>query len=184
MIRLRKTGRHGFTLIELVITLGLAGIIVSAAVMFFTSNLNSYRKLSNETELQFQAQYILNFMSNKIMNSEGISWVKYDETTSYNLDSVRTAGNFLKAAKISFKFGDALTDNYVFHLTDKSIRYGTGLKDMKPTVELGCYVKEIYISLFHSETLRDAEIINIKVVTEKDDQNYTAQQTAFMRNNQ
>jgi prepilin-type N-terminal cleavage/methylation domain-containing protein len=175
--------KKGFTLVELLVTIGLSGMVISVATAFFLSNFNSYKRMNNESELQFQGQYTMDFMTKKIMNSKELVWVKYSNTSVYNLDTIREAGKEYKVEKLSFKYGDTASENYVFQIVQESMRYGMGSKDIKPTVELGNYVKEMYISLQSDEKLRDAEIIKIKISLEKDNQKYEAYQTVFMRNN-
>jgi len=67
---------RGFTLIELIVTLGLVGIIISIIMSFLMVNLKSYETISIQSELQYQSQYMINFMTNKILEAE-----KYEGTT-------------------------------------------------------------------------------------------------------
>jgi len=178
-----KNNRKGFTLIELLVALGLSAMVISLVISFLIINLKSYKRINNESELQFQAQYILNFMTDKIMESENISSVRKDDLNTYSLSYIRLAGVELTSNKISFKYGVLSSDNYVFHIVNNNIRYGRGDKDMEPTVELGGFVKYIYISLLKEGSLNNAKILKIRLVLEKNNETYEAEQVAYMRNN-
>jgi len=178
-----KESNKGFTLIELLVALGLSAMIISLAITFFISNLKSYKSINNESELLFQAQYILNFMTDKIMESENIALVRKDDLNKYSLSDIHLAGAELISNKISFKYGDGISENYVFHIMNNNIRYGIGSEDIKPTVELGSFVKYMYISLLKEENFNNAKILKIRLVLEKDKQIYEAEQVAYMRNN-
>lgn len=70
--------QKGFTLIELIVILGLATIVMGAVMSFFIANYRSYNRLNTESELQYQSQYIINFMTDKILAAE-----KYEEDGKY-----------------------------------------------------------------------------------------------------
>lgn len=172
----------GFTLIELIVALGLSSVVISLVIAFFVINVNNYRKINTETELQFQSQYILSFMSGKIMKSRNISLVRRDDVTEYSLSIPRAADTEMNTAKISFRFGDGTYDNYVFHIVNGNIRYGLGGRDIKPTVELGNFVKYMFISLIENDSLGNANALRIHLILEKDGHSYETRQIVFMRN--
>ncbi len=172
----------GFTLIELLVAIGLSVLVTSLVITFFVVNIKTYKELNDEAELQFQAQYILNFMSDKIMESKGISLMK-NSLNYYSMTSVRIAGSMLPAEKISFRFGDGASENYVFQIVNKNIRYGIGGKDLSPTVELGNYVKVMNISLLNSESLINVKVFKINLLLEKGNQSFQAEQVLSFRNN-
>lgn len=178
-----KINNKGFTLIEILVALGLSSLIISLVISFFIINLKNYKKINNEIELQFQAQYIFNFMTDKIMESKNISLVRKDDLNLYSLTYIRPEETEIVINKISFKYGESSSENYVFHLVNNNIRYGRGDKDIKPTVELGSFVKYMYITLLRKESFGYAKVIKIKLVLEKDDETYEASQVAYMRNN-
>ncbi|MDW5300393.1 MAG: prepilin-type N-terminal cleavage/methylation domain-containing protein [Sedimentibacter sp.] len=178
-----KNNRKGLTLIELLVALGLSTMIIFLVISFFITNLKNYKSINNESELQFQAQYILNFMTNKIMESENISLLRKDDLNMYSISYIRPVGVELISNKISFKYGELSSENYVFHITNNNIRYGRGDKDIKPTVELGSYIKYMYVSLLKESSLSNAKILRIRIIFEKDNEDYEAEQVVYMRNN-
>lgn len=171
----------GFTMIELLVSLGLSSIVVGLIFSFFIGNYKGYKSIRNDSELHFQSQYILNFMADKIINSNSVSLIR-GEASIYSMTLTRNAETEYLLKKISFKFGSESDENYVFHIVDNNIRYGTGVADMRPTVELGNYVDSMYISLFKDESFQNAKVVKIKIVMKKDGQTYEAFQAAYMRN--
>jgi len=178
-----KNNYKGFTIIELLIALGLSAIIISLVIVLCTGNIKYYKNLNNESELQFQAQYILNFMTGKIMDSENIVLVRKNDQNVYIQSYIHPAGVEMICNKLSFKYGVSESENYVFHIVNNNIRYGRGNKDIKPTVELGSYLKFMYISLLNEGNFNNAKIFKIRLVFEKGNQTYEAEQVAYMRNN-
>lgn len=174
--------KNGFTLIELLVALGLSALVTSLVITFFVTNIKTYKELNDEAELQFQAQYILNFISDKIMESDGISLVK-NSLDYYSMTSIRAAGSIFPADKISFRFGEGVSENYVFQIINKNIRYGSGGKDISPTVELGTYVKSMHISLLNSDSLINIKVFKIILFLEKGNQSFEAEQVLCFRNN-
>ena len=171
----------GFTMVELMVALGISSIVVGLIFSFFISNYKSYKSVRNDSELQFQAQYILNFMSDKIVNSRSLSLVKQDNIKDYSMTMIRNSGTEYPLKKISFKYGND-SENYVFHIVLNNIRYGKGTKDILPTVELGNFVDSMYVSLFEDSSFQNAKAVIIKVVMKRDNQTYEAFQAVHMRN--
>lgn len=168
-------------MVELIVALGISSVVVGLIFSFFISNYKSYKSVKNDSELQFQAQYILNFMVDKVINSNSISLVKQDNVKDYSMTMVRSKGTEYPLKKISFKYGNE-TENYVFHIILDSIRYGKGTKDILPTVELGKFVDSVYVSLFEDSSFQNAKAVIIRIVMKKDGQTYGASQAVSMRN--
>ena len=173
----------GFTMVELLVSLGISSIVIGLIFLFFVSNFKGYKTVGNDSELSFQAQYILNYMVDKVINSNSLSLVKSNSTTNYSMTAVRSAETEYPAKKISFKYGSEVEENYVFHIVENNIRYGNGEIDMNPTVELGNFVDSMYISLFSDNSFQNTRAVIIKIVMKKDGQTYEAFQAAYMRNN-
>lgn len=172
----------GFTLIELLLALGISSIAVGLIFAFFLFAFKSYKNINTSSELQFQAQYILNFMADKIINSKSISLIKEDDITNYSMTASRNADTEFAVKKISFIYGDNVGDNYVFHIVNSNIRYGNGDKNINPTVELGNYVDEMYISLLRDGSFHESRAVKIKIVMNKGGRSFEAFQTSYIRN--
>jgi prepilin-type N-terminal cleavage/methylation domain-containing protein len=171
----------GFSIIELLVSLGISSIISGLIFSFFIINYKGYKSMRNDSEMQFQAQYILNFIAGRIINSNSISFVRVN-TQNYSVSAVRSAGVEYPIHKISFKCGNE-NENFVFHIINNTIRYGKGEKEMNPTVELGNYVDEMYVSLLKDESFQDAKAVKLKLIMKKDGQSHEAFQAVYMRNN-
>ena len=171
----------GFTMIELLISLGISSIVIGLIFSFFTVNYKSYKSIRNDSELQFQAQYILNYMADKIINSSSVSLIR-GEAAIYSMTLVRNAETEYPVHKISFKFGNNSDENYVFHIVNSNIRYTVGEKDIKPTAELGNFVDSMYVSLLKDDSFQHTNAVIIKIIMNRDGQMYEAFQTVYMRN--
>lgn len=145
---------RGFTLIELMVVLGLAGIVISVVMSFFIANYKSYQTINTESEVQYQSQYIINFMTNKILEAES-----YEGKT----------GN-----KYEFKYPDGKIASFEFDEPNKSIKYTV---DTEPSVDIGKYV--LYLDI-KDEELNDPKIEIILTLHGKED--YVAKQIVYMRN--
>lgn len=170
--------QKGFTLAELLVSIGLFSIIFSLIMSIFIANFKNYKSIKNDTELQFQAQYILNFMSDKIIES------KYIELAKYNMISQLKKTNEQEITKISFRYGDDSTKCYNFEIINNKIFYGDGPVVTSANVELGDYVCQMFACPIPEGTVFDsADAIKIKIKLRKDSQNYEAEQIMYMRNN-
>ena len=171
----------GFTIIELLVSLGISSIVVGLIFSFFILNYKGYKSVRNDSEMHFQAQYILNFMSGRIIDSNSMSFARMN-TDIYSMTAVRSAGVEYPIDKVSFKYGSE-SDSYVFHIENNTIRYGKGEKESDPTVELGNYVDRMYVSVLRNESFQKAKAIRLKLIMKKDEQMYEAFQAVYMRNN-
>lgn len=171
-----KNKREGFTLTELLVVLGLVGVVISIVMSFFIAGFNNYRTINDKLELQFQSQYILNFMSSRIIESKYIELVK-DNTLSH----LKKSGE-QNITKISFRYGENVNQCYNFEIRYDKIRYGNARSSVTPTDELGVYVKKLTATPVNEEKFEDAEAVKLKILLEKNQQTYEAEQTVFMRN--
>jgi len=171
----------GFTMVELLVSLGISSIVVGLIFSFFILNIKGYKSVRNDSEMHFQAQYILNFMSGRIIDSNSMSFARMN-TDNYSMTAVRSVGVEYPVDKVSFKYGIG-GENYVFHIINNSIRYGKGDKEMNPTVELGHYVDGMYISVLSDESFQNTKAVKLKLVMKKGGQMYEAFQAVYMRNN-
>ncbi len=146
----------GFTLIELIVVLGLAGIVMSVVMSFFITNYKSYETINTESEVQYQSQYIINFMTNKILAAE-----------SFN----KTGNKFI------FEYAGEITATFELDEENNKIKY---TYDTEPPVDIGKYVKKLIIEP------NGANISEVKItlILEKgnDEEGYKAEQVVYMRN--
>jgi len=146
---------RGFTLIELIVTLGLVGIIISIVMSFLMVNLKSYETISIQSELQYQSQYMINFMTNKILEAE-----KFEETT----DNIMT---FIYDGDKKFSF--KVNDNNELIFTDVD----------EEEVTLGRNVTELLIKTSSGGASKVEITLTLKDGKSKP---CVAKQTVYMRN--
>ncbi|MBP1927325.1 prepilin-type N-terminal cleavage/methylation domain-containing protein [Sedimentibacter acidaminivorans] len=170
--------KNGFTLLELLVSIVLFSIIFTLIMSVFLVTFKNYKTIKNDMELQFQAQYILTFMSNKIMVC------KYIELARLNTSSYLKKSNEKKISKISFRYGSEAAECYIFENKNNKISYGNGLASSSAHVELGNYVSEMYACpIPEGEIFENTKSVRIRLVLLKDSNRYQAEQIIFMRNN-
>ncbi len=149
-----KESNKGFTLIELIISLALAGIILSIVLSILISNISMFHINDREIELQQQGQFIIGFLEDKIIESTGITYLqdnngilKHETNEKVNLK------------KIIFKnIPEAVDKGYIFQLSKDpnhnyyNMKYGIGLSGT-PTVEAGNYIERIEVEPIPLESI-------------------------------
>jgi len=170
--------KNGFTLVEQLVSIVLFSIIFTLIMSVFIVNFKNYKTIKNDMELQFQAQYTLTFMSNKIMVC------KYIELARLNTSSYLKKSNEQKINKISFRYGSDVAECYIFENKNNKISYGNGLASSSALVELGNYVSEMYVCPIPEwKIFENTKAVRIRLVLLKDSNRYQVEQTIFMRNN-
>lgn len=104
--------KRGFTLIELIVVLGLAGVVMSVVMSFFIANYKSYETINTESEVQYQSQFIINYMTNKILEAESFDGSEF----KYYDGNIATFEIEDKKIKHTFDGHDAYVGNYVKEL--------------------------------------------------------------------
>jgi len=164
--------RHqkGFTLVELLVTLGLAGIIMSLVMSFFIMNIKNYEAINIQSELQYQSQYIINFMTNKILEAEKIN------TVNYNPDE---SGEKTDIEEISFNHG---LDVFAFVINgDKDMKFVESSSVPTTETDLGKNVK-LNVKPIPNGDFKDANGLEIELILKKGKQEFPIKQTVYMRN--
>lgn len=172
-----KSNQKGFTLIELLVALGIMTFITSMVLSFFIINFKNYVTINNDTRLQFQSQYILNFVSNKVMESKNVEGIKTGTS------SILNAKSEYSITKISLRYGAYNYNCYNFEVRNNKIYYGNSYSNDSANVELGTYVKELKASPYpYGKTFAETNALKITICLINNGQEYSASQIIFMRN--
>ena len=140
-------------MIELIVILALASIVM-LAVMSFLLPITGVTTCSTQVRLQYQSQNIINFMTDKILETKEFEGKDADDEYSFINDD---------GTKLTFKKENG---KLVFKEEDE------------PEVTVGDYIEEFDIT-----SLNDKEV-SITLKLEKDNIAVDAEQTVFMRNAQ
>lgn len=139
-----KRSSEGFTLIELIISLALTGIIVSIILSILISNITIFHNNDRDIEIQQQGQFIIGFLEDKIIESSGITYLQDSSGGTKHETKDRVTLN-----KIVFRnVPEAIEEGYIFQLSKDlkynyyNLKYGIGLSGT-PTVEVGNYIEKI-----------------------------------------
>jgi len=156
---------NGFIIIEILTVLPLLSMIILLVFSIASTNINNIRKLDSEIEMQQQAQFILDFMESKIIESIGVSYLQDIEGFQKHNTNER-----VYISKIIFKNPPGRSDKgYIFSLSKDSqnnyynLKYGIGLAG-GATDELGNYIDGIEVEPIPSDKkYTDANGIKIKI---------------------
>lgn len=167
----------GFTLIELIVVLGLSGIVISVVMSFFIANYKSYETINTDTELQYQSQYIINFMTNKILEANQI--VSVNKNSDIDLKTEKEI-NF-----ISFQYGKDTTKCYNFKVENNQLYYGDDDIDGAASSAIGGSFDELKLKitpLDNDTSFKYTNSIKIALKLKKRNNEYNAEQIIYMRN--
>lgn len=62
--------RKGFSLVELVVAIAILSIVGTAVIGFCMAGTNSFKKVSNDVDLQYEAQLVVNQLENLLVDSD------------------------------------------------------------------------------------------------------------------
>ncbi|SHJ71169.1 prepilin-type N-terminal cleavage/methylation domain-containing protein [Clostridium cavendishii DSM 21758] len=141
--------KKGFTLLELIIALGLTGIIIAVVFAFVASNQRQVKKIEKRSEVQFQTQEVSSKISNLLMQSVRVKDISFDPTSNkfMNLEllfdntdkenpiykTIELNGKELKIGNV--KCSDSIND-IVFYCKDASGNYVNITSSNKSSIEL------------------------------------------------
>ena len=138
--------KKGFTTIELLISLPLFGMIMLLIFSVTASNMRSMNCIDKDVELQQQAQFIFNFIEEKIIESTGLIYL--EDTRGFQKHNTKDKV-FLR--KIIFKnLPDRKDKGYIFSLSKDpeyayfNLKYGIGVLG-GASVEVGNYIDSIEV---------------------------------------
>jgi hypothetical protein len=116
-------------------------------------------------------------MTNKILQSSYIELIK-DSTVSHMYHT-----GSQKITKIAFRYGDSSIECFIFEFRNNKIYYGNNYSTSTANIELGAYIKEIYVEPVPNSTVfKNTKAIKLKLILQKNNELLQVEQTIFMRN--
>lgn len=158
----------GITLIELIITLGLLGVITALVFSFFFTNKNTLNKVEIKSDLQYEAKEVMNKIARYAMEATKVEY-KEDEPTikfimvdnSVAVFTVKGGRSIEHGGKVSIEgkeitFGDGGDSDATLCASLKSISL-SGDKDKNIQVELELEKKGVIYSVKDSFLFRNSK---------------------------
>ncbi|HHY76941.1 MAG TPA: hypothetical protein GX498_00340 [Clostridiales bacterium] len=175
---------NGFIIIEVLTVLPILSMIIFLVFYAVSSNINNISKLDSEIEMQQQAQFILDFMESKIIESIGVSYLQDIEGFQKHNTNER-----VYISKIIFKNPPERSDKgYIFSLSKDSknnyynLKYGIGLTGGAAD-ELGNYIDGIEVEPIPSDKkYTEANGIKIKIDLKVEGNILTFENSYYFRN--
>lgn len=168
--------KQGYTLIELLISLGIMSIIITMLLSFFVVEVKTYEDINIDSKLEFQSQYILNFMAKKIMESKKVKYVKN------GTDILTNSTTEQSITKLSLLHNDQNQQCHIFEKKYDKIFYGYGTYDGSTYGELGTYITEVKVAPFpDGSSFSNAAALKITVKLSRKNHVYEATQLVYFR---
>ena len=166
-----RNNDHGFTLVELIVSIALLGIIAVAAAGFLVTGTRTYTNVNYSVRLQYETQLAMNQIQDYVMNcSQGIAW---EGSTLYIVNSDKTE------KKISFSS------------TDGKLSFGQGIAAETDSVTASDLLAEnvtaFSVTFSPAPTGQNktttATAATVTLTMERGGKSYTGTQTIALRNN-
>lgn len=164
---LKKT-KKGFTLLELIIALGIFTIVMAVVFPFFLSNYKTINNTSIKSELQSEAENIMSYISKSFMEGSSIENINCIENDYVDYVKIKLDNN-----------------NYYFFRVDKNkLIYGWNEAGTEKERVIGENVSKLQITPFPQEKNNLASVrgADIEILLENKDISYKLQDHIFLRN--
>jgi prepilin-type N-terminal cleavage/methylation domain-containing protein len=121
--------QKGFTLVELIVTLVLVGIIGTFTTLFMYTGLNGYLRAKDTSEGALKAQIALDRISLELRDIDKIDLVTYSDDTRIDYTSVTLPGN-----RVS---------DFTLRMTPQELNYYADNKDEVQAIDVSFKVGDI-----------------------------------------
>ena len=182
----QNTDNRGFTLVELIIVLGISGILMASISFFMLIGSKSYEITKTQTDMQSEAHIIMNQLKEHILECNNVE--DYNSVTNqfalYSVSEIVGAPESSEQSQIDrkeiFWLDTAAKKLYVRELTGSEIISVTEPFPVneRPKYLLAEYVKEIQVR----KQAGNSEVIEIMVVLETRENTYRLSDSIKLRN--
>ncbi|MGF7056992.1 PilW family protein [Brassicibacter mesophilus] len=174
----------GFTIIELLISIALTGVVVSLIFSILIINSNMFYEADNDIELQQQGQFIIGFIEDKMIEASQVIYLE-----DMRRVAKQNTNEKVMLRKIIVKNHPNKTDKgYIFQLSKDTgtntynLKYGIGLYG-SATVEAGNYIEKIEVEpIPFNKTYVEADGVTIILYLDVNGQKKTLKSKICFRN--
>jgi|GEM_PF-2468057 len=167
--------KKGFTLIEMLITLALIGIVMGAISSFFLTNYKTLNNVSKELDFQREGEKAISFIIDKAMESKGIGEVQPNNNANSSDEKDVTKVVF----KIPLSTGEVNEHGHVFSLVqvngENQLRYGNGTLDtvtntynVTTDTVIARGIKSIELKSSQGEALKEARSVEVIIILDQE----------------
>ncbi|ODU55284.1 MAG: hypothetical protein ABT01_06555 [Clostridium sp. SCN 57-10] len=167
-----KKRNQGFSLIELIVAFAILGVVALIVLDFTTSTANTYRMVSNDLSLQYEAQLTMGQLQEYLIDCDGGISVQGNEL-------------YIVSEKES---GGYVTHCFSYDATKRELYYSTGEVNLDGTLAT-CALGEQYLL---ARDLSDFQVsykrndtkttVSVKFHFLRGERQYTSEQSIFIRN--
>lgn len=155
---MNKLDKKGFTLVELLVTLGIVGIVIILIFNLFTINLKSFNRSSDNIELQEEGQKLMNKIVSVAMESKDMH--------IYNKNEVQVNSGDISIKKVIFSKDES---NHTFELSQDIVKYNN--------LEITNDIKDIIIT-----PIDNKRSIKVRILLEKNKKELIIENQVLFRN--
>lgn len=174
-MKLFKGNCKGLTLVELILTISIMGIVMAAIFSFLIFNVKAYYRADAQIQAQQQTYTAMNVIVEKVIAAKKV--VESDPSISNDVD-------YYDIKKVVFKLSDG---NYIRfdHKIDNKLYYGIDSnKDSITTNEYASNIKEFKIKLngFDGSNYNSCDGISIRIKSKVDESEVEVENEVYFRN--
>ena len=183
----------GFSLVELLVVLGIAAIVISAIGTFLIMNLKSFHLSSDESQLQSQGQKAMNQLMSSLIEAKKITAIEgfkpsADGSKSENTVDLLTIGNNY-ITKIVIENANTTNNSYVFehhlHNTDEEnnkLIWGEGSSTNANSIA-ATFIETLKIEpLPQNSTYQSAKGLKIQLILKENETMLQLENQVYFRN--
>lgn len=178
---------RGYTLIELLIVLALSSIILTIVVSFFINNNNNYVMVMNDTDLQYEAQFITNFISDDLMEGSYVDGVRVYEGNNHVNKIDQSSVDKLYKLKVNKTYNgtdETTTATSIYYVTNNQIHYTDKANQyVGDCPVLGEYIDSIKLTAIPlNSTFETAKGLKFEINFINGNRTFTTEQIVYFRN--